>query len=207
MSSQPADYSLRQQPEQCRPDQPAGLYLHRQTELLRRIASMPPGIGGAGVVIPGQLLDAYKKQPTPAFPDDIQIEALVGCASLCFQLLIPSLLHLTYRRPFHKRYRRVPQYLRNCGLLILWSSPRLSDLSKYLEFPCVCCRRRGAWQYTFGGQTGQGPTLTFWRSTGLNRLGAIDHFFELFSTSALALHGLREPVAFAVEDHNVGMAD
>jgi hypothetical protein len=44
----------------------------------------------------------------------------------------------------------------------------------------------------FGGKTGRGPTLTFWSA---------------FSASALALHGLGKPVAFAGEDHNVRMVD
>ena len=32
-------------------------------------------------------------------------------------------------------------------------------------------------------------------------------FWSAFSASALALHGLGQPVAFAGEDHNVGMVD
>lgn len=42
------------------------------------------------------------------------------------------------------------------------------------------------------GQTGQGPTLTFWSA---------------FLASALSLYGLCEPVAFAGEDYNVRMVD
>lgn len=42
------------------------------------------------------------------------------------------------------------------------------------------------------GQTGRGLTLTF---------------SSAFSASALALHGLGKPVAFAGEDHNVRMVD
>ena len=42
------------------------------------------------------------------------------------------------------------------------------------------------------GQTCRGLTLTFWSA---------------FSASALALHGLGKPVAFAGEDHNVRMVD